>query len=450
MRILISIILLPVLTLAQPGSSRSTFIDIELDQPSITRNYLCRSLTAAVGDSTSAEFCPRLELRAWAGECLFAIDLNDSQNAGLSYVSRDTLNGSPALTCRLTDGTSFSVYHLSDGDLEWEIKLDTPPDSNTLVFDFTARGLIFYYQDSTLSADDIRLDGPPWAQGSYAVYHASKRGNRCIVSGSDTTHEIYTTGKAFHIKRPRAFDSGGDSVWCDLHIDTRSGQLSITIPEEFLKEARYPLTVDPTFGKTSVGAYDMTVANYRHIVLWNIGALETGAGSITGGYVYCDVSGNLEGTIQLKIHSYSKGTGLNDSKYHASSATTNVTDTAPGWVPCSMSGTLLSGTTYMATIQAYNSVANKLRIKGDITTWGDIKFYDVGSWGVPDSLTGYGSKNEGYSAYVEYTTSGGEPGAPLRRRRVIQSIADIPSDLPFPVSAGVHVSEFASAKEDNL
>ena len=40
-------------------------------------------------------------------------------------------------------------------------------------------------------------------------------------------------------------------MWCDL--DITDGELTVTVPEDFLNKASYPVVVDPTFGYTSVG-----------------------------------------------------------------------------------------------------------------------------------------------------------------------------------------------------
>ena len=62
----------------------------------------------------------------------------------------------------------------------------------------------------------------------------------------------YKSGKAFHIYRPKIFDSNDNWVWADLHIE---GEIAtITIPQDFLDNAQYPVIVDPTIGYTVIGA----------------------------------------------------------------------------------------------------------------------------------------------------------------------------------------------------
>lgn len=435
----------PMAQAEKPGSLGAV---IRLDDSVSAGAFRCRSLTAIVGDSIAEEFRPQLELKAWEGECSFKIDLRMDQTASILSASGDTFNDAPRINCRQDSITAFSIYRLPSGDLEWEIQLASSPDSNVLTFAFEADGLLFYYQDTTLFESDIIHVGPEWAQGSYAVYHAARRNNRLHVNGSDTTGEIYSTGKVFHIRRPQALDSNGESVWCDINIDMKSSKLTISVPQHFLDRARYPVIIDPTFGKSSVGAWNLSIVNYRHIVLWNVGAAETGEGDITGGYVFCDVDGDLEGIIQVKVHSYTKGGDLDDSKLHSSSQTTDVTDSAGHWAKCSMSGILAPETTYMATVQAYNSVNNKLKIRGDMAPWGDVKYLNVGSWNVPDSLTGYYSLNEAYSVYVEYVTK--EEGLLRRRRRMMQNNFGR-NDLPdSSVLSGPYARMGDSAREHVL
>ena len=47
-------------------------------------------------------------------------------------------------------------------------------------------------------------------------------------------------------------DAVGKEIWANLLIE--DSVLSITIPQDYLDNAVYPLTLDPTFGVTSVGA----------------------------------------------------------------------------------------------------------------------------------------------------------------------------------------------------
>jgi hypothetical protein len=79
----------------------------------------------------------------------------------------------------------------------------------------------------------------PFLKGSYAVY----KKETFIGEG---------TGKLCHIHRPQIIDSRGRQCWGDLSVI--GNELRITIPENFLSEAKYPVIVDPTIGTTTVGS----------------------------------------------------------------------------------------------------------------------------------------------------------------------------------------------------
>ena len=96
------------------------------------------------------------------------------------------------------------------------------------------RGLSFHRQGNHyghLMNEEVR--------GSYAVYW-NRRDRQ------------YRTGKFCHIYRPRIIDASGRWIWGDLDYDGDS--LFITVDEIWLKNASYPVTVDPRLGSDSVGA----------------------------------------------------------------------------------------------------------------------------------------------------------------------------------------------------
>jgi len=79
----------------------------------------------------------------------------------------------------------------------------------------------------------------PFLKGSYAVY----KKERLIGEG---------TGKLCHIHRPEIIDARDRRCWGELSVV--GNELHITIPENWLAEAKYPVIVDPTIGTTAVGS----------------------------------------------------------------------------------------------------------------------------------------------------------------------------------------------------
>lgn len=135
----------------------------------------------------------------------------------------------------------------TSSDFDIDFTLLAKPSSN--VFNYKISGdedADFFYQPAPTQAElDRGMERPDNVIGSYAVYSKSKRDH---LQGATN----YGTGKLFHIYRPKAIDAVGNEVWAIL--DYQKGNLSVTVPQAFLDTAVYPVTVDPTFGYTSIGA----------------------------------------------------------------------------------------------------------------------------------------------------------------------------------------------------
>jgi len=145
------------------------------------------------------------------------------------------------------NGEERRFNQLEDGGSKIEIILNQKPESNILRFPIETRGLEFRYQSNlTQEAIDNGFVRPENVVGSYAVYHENKRDH---VVGQVN----YKTGKAFHIYRPLIYDSKGNETWGVLDLGSEIGYLSITIDPDWLNEAIYPVTVDPTIGYDTIG-----------------------------------------------------------------------------------------------------------------------------------------------------------------------------------------------------
>jgi hypothetical protein len=130
-------------------------------------------------------------------------------------------------------------------------------------------GLIFAYQPSVLDMlEDMPKEAATFTEthaydvdgttvyyrpenivGSYAVF-GDKDGR--IIDGSGNVIADHGTGKLGHITRPLIRDSSGQTTWGILDIN--AGNMSVTIPGRFLNQAVYPVTLDPDFGYTTLGA----------------------------------------------------------------------------------------------------------------------------------------------------------------------------------------------------
>jgi len=174
-------------------------------------------------------------------------------------------------------------------DFEFEIELNHAPSSNIVPLSVTTKGLEFYYQPKQREENAYR---PPWVEGSYAVYHASKSNNQ------------YKTGKAFHIFRPWAVDATGKKVWCSFNPEWDGvGNLNITVPQDFIDNAVYPIIIDPTFGYNTAGGtnviLDDTIVGTLHT--------STEAGEMQSLSMYLDTSGSM--TCEYEGALYTAATG---------------------------------------------------------------------------------------------------------------------------------------------
>jgi hypothetical protein len=130
-------------------------------------------------------------------------------------------------------------FTILDGQrFEYDIVLNKEPESNLICLTLEGwEGFDFFRQPDEL--------GPEILRGSYAVY--KKEG----AINSPKYH--VGTGKLCHIHRPKVIDARGRWAWGDIRIDR--GLLTMAIPEGWLGEAKYPVTVDPVVGSSVVGAY---------------------------------------------------------------------------------------------------------------------------------------------------------------------------------------------------
>jgi hypothetical protein len=149
------------------------------------------------------------------------------------------------------NGIDNDIFHVNEnGDFKWDILIPEKPKYNFFKWEIKSKGVEFYYQaeltEKEISDGHVR---PDEVVGSYAVY-CSKSNNK------------YKTGKVCHIYRPLCIDANGLKAYADLNIDSKANTLTITIPQDYIDNAIYPMTLDPTFGYTSVGASGTHVDGY--------------------------------------------------------------------------------------------------------------------------------------------------------------------------------------------
>ena len=200
-------------------------------------------ITVEIGDSKEPDIVlPQQKITRWDNESNVSVRLLDFVEYSVFQDQDKVVFGN--------DKQEVHIYPITseEGGQEFEVILHEKPLTNVLRFSLVDKDVEYFYQPPLTQEElDEGAVRPENVVGSYAVYAKSSKTN--YVGGKE-----YKCGKVGHIFRPRIEDSVGNWVWGELNID--QGILSVTIPQEFLETAVYPVrhAAGLTFGYTTVGA----------------------------------------------------------------------------------------------------------------------------------------------------------------------------------------------------
>lgn len=277
----------------------------------------------------------QLEMIGWPGltdSTYFRVDVGSITDS--IWYNGDTT------TIGISEYFHARFYNIEYNAIEWEAVLyQKPGNQYSWTFPIEHNNLTFHYQPE-LTQEEI--DGgsyrPDSVVGSYAVYHAYKVNNE------------YATGKAFHIYRPKAWDSAGDTVWLDIQIDTITNNLTINGTQQWFRDAVYPVMIDPTFGISGVGGTQYSdfetncFANYLAVHKYTAMAADT----IISYHFYGSVASGTE-TIDMAAYESPSGDGYPTDRLAVAQSIT-ITDT-PGWRTSSaVTDALTDETTYVVAV----------------------------------------------------------------------------------------------------
>lgn len=356
-----------------------------------------------VGDINATEFKPHAKLKRWGEECYLCV-----KPAGDITEIEVELEGDKVKSKYKVKQNGFELELESEfyplppdvqnelGAFELNIILAKKPSTNKLIFDIETEGLKFYYQPE-LTPEEIAEGAiqPENVIGSYAVYHATKRDH--IVGQTN-----YRVGKAFHIYRPRIEDADGKWVWGELLIV--SGTLTVTIPQDFLDTAKYPIchATGATFGYTSVGSESEDIEDAIRATV------ATPAGSGTG----VSITACLVSSVTEKK---AKGTLYDNSGNLITNGPTeeHVVSTLDDWLVFNfLSPPTISVQEYWIAIWG-ETTGGSIEVRYDTAESGDGK-YQVGVTynGWPNPWTP-GNSSRKKSIYCTYTPSDGANAMPM-------------------------------------
>ncbi len=134
---------------------------------------------------------------------------------------------------------------------EFDILLHEKPANNVFTYQIETDGLDFFYQPEL--TEEEKNDGayrPENVIGSYAIYKKDAK----TIHANIVDAEKYKVGKVMHIYRPKITDAKNNSIWGILNIDINNKTLSVTVDQDWLNRASFPVLIDPTFGYASIGA----------------------------------------------------------------------------------------------------------------------------------------------------------------------------------------------------
>lgn len=204
---------------------------------------------------------PEAKLKKWGDECFIKVRYPDFhpvspiQHEGkLKWKNTDKEVHLYPLEPREFIENRRTVRQLEQGGFEFEVILKKKPKTNKIVLNIETKGLKFYYQpELTQEEKDDGCRRPENVVGSYAVYHESKAGNYEALGGKN-----YKAGKFGMIYRPKITDAEGNWAWESQVIDVENGKITITIPQDFLDNAVYPISSKGTkFGWSTLGQSDV-------------------------------------------------------------------------------------------------------------------------------------------------------------------------------------------------
>jgi len=345
-----------------------------------------------VGDENSPDkFKNKVKFTKWNKENFLSIEY-------LEDFGEPTIDGDKKVKATKNPKNFYAKKH-DENTFKYGLEFNSKPDTN--VFTFQLKGweeFNFFYQPELTQAEiDEEHTRPDDVVGSYAVYHKNKKDH--IVGQTN-----YMTGKFGHIYRPKFIDANGNFVWGSLNIT--DGIYSVTIPQDFLDNAVYPVIANDTFGKADIGATQWT--NADAYTLWGTSFASTGNGTLSKITVYANANAG-EATCAIYNDSSGPATKLDNGAEIVDIST-------PGWNDSTgLTQSITNTTTYWL---ACLNKDNTIDYQWDAGT-NRTEYLNNGSYSstLPDPFGSGSALNRIMSIYATYTPSGGV--ATARRRAMI-------------------------------
>ena len=379
-------------------------------------NYIARPkdnpkdlIELEIGDTKQPDFKPQKKWKRWDNEVNVSVRLVHDEKTPTFHKDGEKIIWQGAKR----DAHMYDIDPCDEhpeGASEFEIILKEKPDTNVVQFTVVDKGVDYLYQPEITDEEAQRvIDNTPEGQpiptllemkrqmrpenvvGSYAIYAKEQKTN--YVGGKE-----YKTGKVGHIYRPRIEDANGDWVYGDLNID--KGLLTVTIPQEFLDNAVYPVrhAAGLTFGYTTLGSvYFFTNTN-------------NGGGGVVGTLAVDALISSI--SLGTTDNLSNEKTFITDTSYNIISGSIQLTDTTVGSWNISNYSTpfsLVSGTYYICYIGNAAITYRKIFMDTSGGSTNSRLIYSGNNFTSPTSPLANTNpqSNQLLSIYATYTAGGG-------------------------------------------
>lgn len=370
--------------------SKNTYFATPKDNPK-------DKISLEVGDSKQPDFKPQQKIMRWDNEVNVSLRLVHDE------VSPTVSKSGEKITWE-GKKVKAEIYPLTEdeGGQEFEITLKEKPKSNVVQFTLVDKGIEYFYQpflkntnpDGSFWEENEgsgRIECPANVGGSYAIYASENKIN--YVGGKE-----YKCGKVGHIYRPKIIDSAGTEVWGELNI--KDGILSVTIPQDFLDNAVYPVrhAAGLTFGYSTNGSSYVTGYSANRPISGG-DTFTGGAGSGTSMSIYAS-KGSSNINLQMGVYDNASPKNLIANAYTGSVA---INSTVKWWSANFATAPTFSAISYRL---VFNCSATSYNIYCDSSGVSDgcqdpgVTF---GTWPSTLTLNATWNGNYKYSIYATYT-----------------------------------------------
>ena len=348
-------------------------------------------------------FSPEFQLNPW-GEDSLRFKLNET-----GFTSSSVLNSK---ITSVSGNKQIEIFKAKDG-LKFLITFNSKPLTNTYSFDVIGyEDFRFDYQTPFPSPTEYIQDGEVWLlqdkiPGDPAVNHRrlKKIDGGYVISHKIKEHNRYKTGFVGAIFVPLATDKLGKEAWCSLNY--KQGAYTVTIPQNFLDTATYPVVINDQVGETSTAG--MSAAAFFD--KWIIGDWITlhSTGTVQSFFQYCEYFSGTTNEATFGIYDDSDPNG-NPIANGVAGASAMPDTGSGGWlqVDFGTDPTITSGTTYWTALHAGCTYQFWYVATGDANRGLYDNDVAYSSGNLPTNLnwddTDYDRK---VAVYLDYTPAGG-------------------------------------------